>query len=51
MTTVTTLGSVCASLLGGLLIDRLGVRAALAVTAASACLGALVMVLGLRERT
>ena len=51
VTTATTFGSVCASGFGGLLIDALGVRAALAVTAGSACLGALVMVLGLREKT
>ena len=50
VTTATTFGSVCASGFGGLLIDALGVRAALTVTAGSACLGALVMVLGLREK-
>ncbi len=49
VTTMSTLGSVCASGLGGLLIDRLGLKAALGVTTASACLGAVTMVLGIRK--
>ncbi len=49
VTALCTAGSVCASGLGGVLIDRLGLRAALAVTAASSCAGALVMVLGVRR--
>ncbi len=50
VTAMTTLGSVCASGFGGVLIDRLGLKAALAVTAASACIGALVMALGVGAR-
>ena len=48
VTAMSTLGSVCASGLGGVLIDRLGLRAALGATALCACTGALVMVLGVR---
>lgn len=49
VTAMCTAGSVCASGLGGVLIDRFGLHAALAVTAACACAGALVMVLGVRN--
>ena len=50
VTAMTTLGSVCASGFGGLLIDGLGLKAALAVVTASAFAGALVMALGVRDR-
>ena len=50
VTALSTLGSVCASGFGGVLIDALGLRAALAITSASACLGALVMALGVRDK-
>ncbi len=51
VTAMSTLGSVCASGFGGVLIDAVGVRAALGVTSASAVLGALVMVLGVKNKT
>ena len=50
VTVMTTVGSVCASGLGGVMIDRLGLKAALALAAACATAGAAVMVLGVREK-
>ena len=50
VTVMTTVGSVCASGLGGVMIDRLGLKAALALAAICAAAGAAVMVLGVRER-
>ena len=50
VTALSTLGSVCASGFGGVLIDALGLKAALAITSASACLGALVMAWGVRDK-
>ncbi len=50
VTVMTTLGSVCASGLGGAMIDRLGLKAALALAAVCAAAGAAVMVLGVREK-
>ncbi len=50
VTVMTTVGSVCASGLGGVMIDRLGLKAALALAAACAAAGAAVMVLGVREK-
>ena len=50
VTVMTTVGSVCASGLGGVMIDRLGLKAALALAAACAIAGAAVMVLGVREK-
>lgn len=49
VTAMCTVGSVCATGLGGVLIDRFGLHTALAVTAACACAGALVMVLGVKD--
>ncbi len=49
VTVMTTLGSVCASGFGGVLIDRFGLKAALAVTTACAAAGALLMVLGVKS--
>ena len=49
VTAMTTLGSVCASGFGGVLIDRFGLRAALAVTTACAAAGALLMALGVKR--
>ena len=49
VTAFSTAGSVCASGFGGVLIDRFGLRTAVAAAAASACVGAAVMVLGVRK--
>ena len=48
VTAFSTAGSVCASGLGGLIIDRFGLRTAIAAAAASASIGAAVMFLGVR---
>ncbi len=50
VTAMITVGNIAASLAGGVLIDRAGVKTALAIATVSAALGAAVMLLGVRGK-